>query len=191
MRRHLSYLWYVLRHKYFVFMAGLSLRVSLWQLLIHDWHKFTPGEWFAYARCFYKPNGEHQYQPDEAFTRAWNAHQKRGKHHWQYWLITWDHGGTDAIEMPDRYRREMLADWIGAGRALGKPDTLEWYTKNRHKMNLHDKTRRWFDVQLGYREDYAPIDVIRYMTELARIGHTPEELEKFAKAAFCTDGNAG
>jgi len=154
MRRHLKYLWYVLRHKWFVFVAGLQLRVSLWQLIIHDWHKITPVEWFPYARCFYELDGRKRYVPDEAFTFAWNAHQKRGKHHWQYWLITWDHGGTDVLEMPDRYRREMLADWMGAGRAItGKwGGTLDWYTQNSDKMKLHPRTRQWVEVQLGYRQ---------------------------------------
>lgn len=190
MRRHLAYLWYVLRHKYFVLMAGLSLRVSLWQLIIHDWHKFTPGEWLPYARAFYALNGAKQYQPDDGFTLAWNAHQKRGKHHWQYWMITWDHGGTDCIEMPDRYRREMLADWMGAGRALGKPDTLEWYTANRHKMHLHDKTRRWLDVQLGYREDHAPIDVIEFMTAHFKLCKDADAVREDTMAIFCADGNS-
>lgn len=141
MRRHLAYLKYVLRHKWFVFTAGLSLRVPLWQLIIHDWHKFTPFEWLPYARCFYKPNGEKQYIESDAFSHAWNRHQKRGLHHWQAWLITWDRGETQALKMPDRYVREMIADWKGAGKALGKPNTPAWYMDNKDKMILHPQTR--------------------------------------------------
>lgn len=51
--------------------------------------------------------------------------------------------------MPDVYRREMLADWRGAGRALGFPDTTGWYEKNRDKMMLHPKTRAWIESQLS------------------------------------------
>ena len=54
--------------------------------------------------------------------------------------------------MPDKYRREMLADWMGAGRALGKPNTLEWYTANQGKITLHPETRQWIEEQLGYEE---------------------------------------
>jgi len=191
MRRHLKYLWYVLRHKYFVLVAGLSLRVPLLQLIFHDWHKFTPGEWFPYARAFYAPNGENQYEPDDGFNKAWNAHQKRGKHHWQYWMIAWDDGGTDCLEMPDRYRREMLADWMGAGRALGKPDTLEWYSANRHKMKLHEKTMRWIDVQLGYREEHPASDVIDYIESAIKIAKVPADIAfQDARAVFCSDGNS-
>lgn len=33
MKPHLSYLAYVLKHKWFVFVAGLHLKVPLWQLV--------------------------------------------------------------------------------------------------------------------------------------------------------------
>lgn len=54
----------------------------------------------------------------------------------------------DALPMPDTYRREMLADWRGAGRALGFPDTRAWYLNNRDKMILHPETRAWIEDQL-------------------------------------------
>jgi hypothetical protein len=37
--------------------------------------------------------------------------------------------------------REMVADWMGAGRALGKPDTRGWYEANKDKQQLHPETR--------------------------------------------------
>ena len=141
MKRHWQYLKYVLRHKWFVFQAGLFLKVPMWILILHDWDKFMPDEWFPYARCFYKPDGSKQYDVTPAFNMAWNAHQKRNKHHWQYWMITWDRGETECLEMPDVYRHEMLADWMGAGKALGNPDVRSWYEKNKDKMKLHPRTR--------------------------------------------------
>ena len=152
MRRHWQYLKYVLRHKWFVFVACLKLGVPIWIAILHDWDKFMPDEWFPYSKCFYKPNGEKRYLETPEFTAAWNAHQKRNKHHWQYWLITWDRGTTDALPMPEVFRREMLADWRGAGRALGKPDTLSWYRDNRNKMILHPVTRARIERDLGYSE---------------------------------------
>jgi hypothetical protein len=35
----------------------------------------------------------------------------------------------------------MIADWIGAGEAQGKPDTPAWYKASAHKMTLHPHTR--------------------------------------------------
>ena len=44
--------------------------------------------------------------------------------------------------MPEKYAREMVADWAGAGRAItGKWETLEWYKKNQEKILLHPETR--------------------------------------------------
>jgi len=53
-----------------------------------------------------------------------------------------------ALPMPDRYRREMLADWRGAGRAYGNPDTKAWYLKNKGRIILHPETRRWLEDQI-------------------------------------------
>lgn len=184
--RHWQYLKYVLRHKWFVLLAGLSLRVPIWQLILHDWDKFLPDEWFPYARTFYAPDGQKQYVESDAFTLAWNAHQKRNKHHWQYWMITWDRGETECLPMSDKHRREMLADWMGAGRALGKPDTALWYTQNDHKIRLHPDTRAWIEEQLlNFTEEelkYAefhvyshnmPCSVLEFALEVRR----REELE--------------
>lgn len=142
MRRHLAYLKYVLRHKWFVYVACRKCGVGFWQALVHDWHKFIPSEWLPYARTFYNPDGSKRYQESPEFARAWNAHQKRGRHHWQYWLLTWDRGDTEPLEMPECYWREMVADWFGAGRAItGKWGALEWYQNQGDKIRLHPLTR--------------------------------------------------
>lgn len=152
MRRHLAYLLYVLRHKWHVAYAGLLLRVPLWQLLIHDWVKFTPAEWPAYARQFYHADGSTRqvrdasgaYDPAAqalAFQRAWLHHQRQ-PHHWQAWCVIGDRGHVAALPMPDRFVREMVADWYGAGMAIsGANDVEGWYLANREKLVLEDATR--------------------------------------------------
>lgn len=159
MRAHLKYLAYVLRHKWFVFLACLRFRVPLRQAIVHDWHKFLPSEWFPYVHYFYG-NGDRRKSTtyydaantgDAAFDVAWLKHQHRGAHHWQHWILARDDGDIRLIPMPDRFVREMVADWSGAGRALGHGnDTLPWYTKNRHKMQLHEKTRLRVEQLIGY-----------------------------------------
>lgn len=147
--RHYQYGRYVFRHKFFVFQECLKLNVNLWIAITHDWDKFLPGEWLPYARTFYQPDGQQQYNPEHGFAVSWNHHQKRNKHHWQYWYITWDTGDSECLPMPDVYRREMLADWRGAGRAIGMPDTKAWYEQNKQRMHLHPDTRIWIEQQLG------------------------------------------
>ena len=197
---YIKYLWYVIRHKWFVFVECVKLGVP-WLGLIHDLSKFLPREFIPYARNFYGT-----YPKDLRYTRftaegvkaafdvAWLHHQKGNRHHWQYWLLQYDQGeawkatriegdlyrlddyvstGLDygvtqnidgsvdvlvdklnlapvALEMPDRYRREMLADWRGAGRAiLGKSaDTKAWYEKQKRFIILHPETRKWIEAHL-------------------------------------------
>jgi hypothetical protein len=43
--------------------------------------------------------------------------------------------------MPDIYWREMVADWIGAGKAQGKPDIMVWYVAHEKRIGLHRTTR--------------------------------------------------
>jgi hypothetical protein len=166
MSQHLQYLRYVLRHKWFVFLAGFDLCVPIWRLIVHDWTKFQPVEWFPYVRFFYG-NGRSREQlgsysadqvQDGDFELAWNHHQKRNDHHWQYWIRFGDDGTVLTIPMPDVCRREMLADWRGAGRALGKTDTPAWYEANKEKLQLHPETRAWVEVQLKEQSELERLD---------------------------------
>lgn len=177
MKAHLKYLSYVLRHKFFVFQAGLQTGAPLWRLLIHDWSKFLPSEWFPYVRHFYGPvantpevGREPWASPTKlAFNHAWNLHQKRNRHHWQFWLLTMDEGSTWAMPMPERYAREMVADWMGAGRAItGRWEAAAWYQKNREKIRLHDETRVFVELLLGLNN--APALFLARLPSRAGVG---------------------
>jgi len=151
--RHWNYFKYILSHKWFVCIACIRLSGApnflLFLALIHDLSKFRPSEWIAYARTFYAPDGSKQYDEDLDFAIAWNHHQKRNKHHWQYYLLRWDRGETVSLPMPEIYIWEMVADWMGAGRAItGRWETKEWYDKNKDKMVLHIDTRNMVETIL-------------------------------------------
>lgn len=144
MKKHLRYLSYVLRHKWFVLVAGLRVGAPLWRLLIHDWSKLTPSEWRPYVLSFYGPWGYAERPPEvvEAFDRAWLHHQHANPHHWQHWVLREDSGDTKVLRMPEHFVREMVADWMGAGRAItGRWEVGEWYAANHAKMLLHPATR--------------------------------------------------
>lgn len=134
---------YLLRHKWFVLLAGLHIKAPLWRLLIHDWSKFLPSEFFPYARFFYGfARGEQPPEVQAAFDRAWLFHQHRNPHHWQFWVLQQDDGVLKVVSMPERLVREMVADWMGAGRAItGRWEVREWYAKNQDKIHLHYATR--------------------------------------------------
>ena len=118
MNKHWQYLKYVLRHKWFVFLVGLKLGVPLYQLILHDWTKFLPREWFPYVNEFYgdrmvKPKAGYMHvltPEDIKFNVAWNHHQKKNDHHWQFWIITLDNGHTHILPMSKAAYREMVVD---------------------------------------------------------------------------------
>lgn len=148
---HWNYLKYVVRHKWFVLWASWHLGVP-WLGLLHDWTKFTPAEWTPYARRFFGPkptvrNATGGYDPlktgDPAFSAAWTHHYTHNKHHWQAWVRSFPDDGCTYLEaIPTRYCREMVADWIGAGRAQGKPDTMAWYQANKDTLDVTPGTRK-------------------------------------------------
>lgn len=166
MKAHLKYASYVVRHKWFVLLAGRKTAAPLWRLIIHDWSKLTPAEWFPYVRTFYgrtpgtrelqhrfggRPNHERNladWKADRqgAFDKAWLYHQHRNPHHWQHWLLREDDGDMKALPMPEPLVREMVADWMGAGRAItGRWEVASWYATNEHKIVLHPDTRALVD----------------------------------------------
>lgn len=164
MKKHLLYLSYVLRHKWYVLVE--CIKVGLWwRGLVHDLSKFLPSEWSPYVCSFYgrwSYNDRPQWLSDN-FNVAWIKHQHRNSHHWQYWVLIGDvlsplegydpKDNSQCLPMPDRCRREMIADWRGAGRAQGLGDnTLTWYAKNRDNMRLHLETRRLVELEIGYKE---------------------------------------
>ncbi len=152
MKPHLQYAAYVARHKWFVLLAGRKTRAPLWRLVIHDWSKLTPAEWFPYVRKFYGNWGHAdslahadaiQAEVNAAFDRAWLHHQHRNPHHWQHWLLQEDDGDLKALPMPEGLVREMVADWMGAGRAItGRWSAAEWYATAHDQMRLHPDTQR-------------------------------------------------
>lgn len=149
MKRHWAYFKYVVRHKWFVFLACVQYGLW-WRGLKHDWSKFLPVEWESYAHSFYNRDGsKRDWKTRDPFDKlefdiAWNHHQKINDHHWQFWCLITDSDEPRyrALPMPEKCIREMVADWVGAGRAItGKIEVCDWYSKNAEKMLLHPQVR--------------------------------------------------
>lgn len=160
MKRYINYFKYVVKHKCFVLYAGMKYFPSthmLYRLLMHDISKFSPMEFIAYAQTFYLPNGDKQYDETIEFSQAWNHHQKCNAHHWQYWVLKYDRGDNEELPMPDIYIEEMIADWIGAGRAItGSWDNVfSWYEKSNVGRFLHPSTRNKVEEYLIYIKNYS------------------------------------
>lgn len=150
-RQQWSYFKYVIRHKWFVLVAMKRIKGSLWRALVHDLSKCRPSEWKAYVTTFYAPDGSGHYKESLDFSYAWNFHQKRNPHHWQFWLLKPDGAGNaTALPMPYKYVLEMVADWMGAGKAkTGKwNDVHDWYEKEKDSIVLHHFTKIAVEVIL-------------------------------------------
>jgi len=168
MKSWVKYFQYLLRHKWFVFLE-CKKRGLFFRGLLHDWSKFLPDEFLAYARFFYGRDSTHEsresrYQSikwtQRYFQRAWQKHLMRNKHHWQNWINIQDGGTQVILEMPKKYTVEMVCDWIGAGRAQGyynpkKPmeEVYNWWIDNSREVVLHPHTRRYVEFLLKEASD--------------------------------------
>ncbi len=157
-----KYLNYVSKHKfwvmYYCFKEGLYT-----QGLLHDLNKFYPSNFHAYAKYFYLKNGKGKFVRDKSgyydasqtgddlFDKAWHYHQRTNKHHWQYYTMPKDDGTFRCLNMPDKYIREMLCDWLGAGRAQGTNPTgsykiaNEYYQSHKTKMHFTPESREYLE----------------------------------------------
>ena len=172
---YLKYLKYVIRHKWFVFLACRRMGIT-WRGIVHDMSKLLPSEFVPYARHFYGNGGDIKTGRDKSghysagnmgdapFDYAWLLHQKRNKHHWQWWLLPLDDGGTKYFTMPQKAIKEMIADWVGAGIAIaGISDPLPWYEANKHNIHLNDTTKTIVEANLKYISECPEWDIKRYM----------------------------
>lgn len=154
----LKYIWLTLKHKRFVFQAGLVLKVPIWQLIIHDLSKFSLKEAPHYGRAFFGERND-----PFGFSYAWLNHQKN-KHHWEYWVMVTGHNrgnfpdGTP-LPMPEKYAREMVADWFGASKAYEgrwpiSVDDWSWFINNFKKIKIADETRNFIiELLIEYFKD--------------------------------------
>lgn len=130
-KRHVVYLKTILVHKWFVLVAGRRVGVSVWQLLCHDLSKLLPSEYFPYLRKF----GGLPIS-DEEWDAARRRHYRRNPHHHNYWVAD-----DLPTPMPERYVREMVADWLAAGRTYtGSWDIQPWLSARARHMKLHPET---------------------------------------------------
>jgi hypothetical protein len=135
-----------MRHKWFVFQAGLKTGAPLWRLIKHDWSKFKRDEWVPYRDFF--NGGAKTPARRQAFADAFRLHASRNDHHWNYWI---DSEINIPTAMPDAAIREMVADWMGAGRAITGDwdDIFSWYEETKGTQVMTRSTRWRVDQILG------------------------------------------
>lgn len=176
----MKYLGYVLRHKYFVMIECFKMGLmwegmvhdiskffpSEWMPYVKKFYgkKPTKNCWncnhIAGSQCAFNGSGigdghgAEECQDYEVllgdFDAAWNKHIHRNPHHWEYWMLYSKAGGFKLIDMPERQIKEMVCDWVGAGKAQGNKSPVSdpysecriWYDKNRGRIQLSEKSRK-------------------------------------------------
>lgn len=136
MNRYLANLKYIMQHKINVAIECIKMGMY-WHAITHDISKFLPGEFIPYANNFHSgPWEKHRTNNRRAMNEAWQWHKNRNPHHWDFWVK----GSGEPIPMPEKYVKQMIADWKGMGRQPGFDGAIKYYAKTKHRMVLHKET---------------------------------------------------
>lgn len=169
-RKFFGHLKTVLVHKYWVLVYCRKLGIT-WRGITHDLSKFSPVEFWESVRYWDgKTSPIVKCKADKGYSLAWQHHKGRNRHHYEYWVDNLDQGGTP-IKMPWKDLLELIADYLGAGRAYnnaGKDSILkhekEWFRKkiqNDHPK-IHPATIKMIDFLLDeFAEDELVLDFFR------------------------------
>lgn len=152
-------------HKYWVFYFGRRLGIG-WQTFWHDMSKFSPTEFFESVR-YYTGTGSpiDACKKENGYSMAWFHHRGRNPHHYEYWQDNFDNGGQP-VRMPDKYRKEMLCDYLAAGRAYtGKCFTLHneyvwWRGKREKPLAMHESTYKFIDDCMEFLNRWYGTDTL-------------------------------
>lgn len=116
----------------------------------HDTSKYSKEEYQAYDDYFYGPDGIKRNEgPSEKVERnfqyAWLHHIHNNPHHWQHWILKNDDPdeGQVALEMPDCFILEMIADWWSFSWRKGNLWELwNWWSDHSDYIKLGPETRK-------------------------------------------------
>ncbi|MGD6874763.1 DUF5662 family protein [Sutcliffiella horikoshii] len=148
-----KYFLYIIEHK-------LNVLVECWkeglylQGIIHDCSKFSPQEFFPYAKKFFY-NEDKSADDELRWKYAWLHHQNKNKHHWEYWVV--DPRTKQALPMPRKYLIEMVCDWRSFSRKWGRK--VKSYNLNLgDKIILHPDSRIELEILLRDYKDTFETD---------------------------------
>lgn len=153
--KSLKHLKKILVHKYWVFYFARRMGIG-WQGFWHDMSKFSPTEFFESVKYYTGTRSPIDVCKERnGYSSAWLHHKGRNPHHYEYWQDNFDKGG-EPLPMPDKYIKEMLCDYLAAGRAYnGKDytfrDEYNWWLQKRSKpLAMHPKQLNFIDQAMKF-----------------------------------------
>lgn len=149
----LKHLKTILIHKYYVFFFARKLGIA-WQGFWHDMSKFSPVEFLESIKyCTGTSSPIDACKKDKGYSLAWQFHKGKNPHHYEFWQDNFDKGTTH-LRMPDKYVKEMICDYLAAGRAYtGKDFEFNseytwWMNKNKNSIAMHPDNHGVVDTVL-------------------------------------------
>ena len=147
--------------RHYCFKAGLY-----WQGLTHDLSKYSPVEFFESVK-YYQGNRSpiDACKEDKGYSKAWFHHKSHNKHHREFWTDNYDKG-TSCVPMPKKYAKEMLCDFLGAGRAYSGnnfkyyDEWVWWENQMDRNICIHPLTAYFITLVLHNLAYYAHTDDI-------------------------------
>ena len=134
----------VFKHKFYVFKYCCKMGIP-WQGFMHDWSKFSSIEFFESIKYYQKGRSPIDViKQIQGFSYAWQHHKGHNPHHCEYWTIP-NKIEPKAIKIPDKYVRELIADYIAAGKTyqgnnFTYKNEYEWWLKKKETLLLHPDT---------------------------------------------------
>lgn len=129
------YIWFIIKHKYLVLYYSIIMS-NIWRGFLHDNSKFHLSEFLENVKYFNKKNSPIlRCKYINGFSKAWIHHKNKNKHHLSYWIdYDFKKNKITPIQMPNKFIKELVADWLAAGKLYNKnfsiDDELKWINKN-------------------------------------------------------------
>ena len=136
MKKTIKFFKYFIIHKFYVFIECVKFGI-IFRGIIHDFSKLSKKELIPYMNKFFSIKSKSGLK----FQKAWLNHIHKNEHHWQHWCLI-ENGKIIPVKMPEKVLKEMIADWVGAGKAQKKATGVHvWYEENKNKIILHPESR--------------------------------------------------
>ena len=153
-------------------VMDLCFRVGLIrQGLLHDLSKYSPEEFLVGARYYQgtrSPNAAEKLE--KGYSSAWLHHKARNKHHWEYWVEFRDDGTEYYVKMPINFVKEMLCDWLSAGKTYN-PKTwqqdypLKYFFAHESYYKLNPETKAFAIKVLEMFRDKGEQKTLKWLRE--------------------------
>ena len=170
MNKYIGHFKTITKHKWYVFHACRKSGI-LWRGITHDLSKYSFAEFMASAKFFNGTKSPIGVEKEKfGYSKAWAHHKGRNSHHWEHWT-DFARGEMYCMKMPITDLKELLCDWIGAGKAYNKEkwneeEAANYYYDRRDKMFFHEETRMLLEEALTVLRLEGEESYYRFVKEL-------------------------